>query len=135
MKWKGLPPKENEWLIESKLKHATDVMQDYLNELSNKGRPFASSRVGGPDSVSAQGDNAVSQDKTGSQGAEGGQGSPAVPRLFRSAAEAGLRSSSSVVQLAAVHVCQQWLAVATAGLSAFVRVCDCGMCIHILVVR
>ena len=63
--WKGLPPEENEWLTESKLKNATDVVQDYLNELSNKGRSAA--RVGRPDSVAAQGDDAVSQDKTHSR--------------------------------------------------------------------
>ena len=44
---------------------------------------------------------------------------------FRSAAGAGLGSSSGVVQLSALHVCQQWLAVTTPGLSAFVYdVCD-----------
>ena len=42
-----LVSEENEWLPESKLKNATDVVQDYLNELSNKGRPAA--RVGRPD--------------------------------------------------------------------------------------
>ena len=68
VQWKGLPPEENEWLTASKLKNATDVVQDYLEELSNKGRPAA--RVGRPDSALAQGDSAVNQDdKTDSQGA------------------------------------------------------------------
>ena len=66
VQWKGLHPEENECLTESKLKNATDVVQDYLNELSNKDRPAA--RVGRPDSVAAQGNNAVSQDNTDTQG-------------------------------------------------------------------
>ena len=66
MQWKGLPPDKIEWLTESKLKTATDVVQDHLNELSNKGRPAA--RGGRPDSIAAQGNVAVSQDKTDSQG-------------------------------------------------------------------
>ena len=58
VQWRGLPPEENEWLTASKLKNATDVVQDYLNELSNRGRQAA--RVGRPDSAAAQGGNAVS---------------------------------------------------------------------------
>ena len=58
MQWRGLPPEENEWLTASKLKNATDVVQDYLDELSNRGRQTA--RVGRPDRAAAQGDNAVS---------------------------------------------------------------------------
>ncbi len=58
MQWKGLPPAGNEWLTASKLKNATDVVQDYLDEPSNRGRQAA--RVGRPDSAAAQGDNAVS---------------------------------------------------------------------------
>lgn len=46
----------------------------------------------------------------------------AIQRLFRSTAEAGLGSSSSVVQLGALRICQQWLAVATPALSGFA--CD-----------
>jgi len=59
VQWKGLPPEENEWLTASKLKSATDVVQDYLDELSNRDRQAA--RVGRPDSAAAQGDNAVSK--------------------------------------------------------------------------
>jgi hypothetical protein len=59
VQWKGLPPEENEWLTASRLKNATDVVQDYLDELSNRDRQAA--RVGRPDSAAAQGDNAVSK--------------------------------------------------------------------------
>ena len=138
MQWKGLPPEEHEWLTGSKLKNATDVVQDHLNELSRKGRPAA--RVGGPDSVAAQADNAVSQDKTDSEGtllqsqssAEGAQGRPAILRLLRSAAEASLGSSVSVVPLAAMGVCP---AVATASLSGSVCLFVKVVCVHIYVVR
>ncbi len=41
-----------------KLKNATDVVQDYLDELSNRGKQAA--EVGRPDSAAAHGDNAVS---------------------------------------------------------------------------
>ena len=58
VQWRGLPPEENEWLTASKLKNATDVVQDYLNELSNRGRQAAT--VGRPDNAAAQGGNAVS---------------------------------------------------------------------------
>ena len=50
VQWSGLPPEENERLTAGKLKNATDVVQDYPNELSNRGRQVAA----------AQGDNAVS---------------------------------------------------------------------------
>jgi len=40
-----------------KLKNATDVVQDYLDELSNRGKQAA--EVGRPDSAAAHGDNAV----------------------------------------------------------------------------
>ena len=52
MSWKGLPPEENEWLTASKLQNAADVVQDYLTELSDRGRPAA--RVGKPDSAAVQ---------------------------------------------------------------------------------
>ena len=52
VQWKGLPPEENEWLTASKLKNAADVVQDYLDDLSNKSRPAA--RVGRPESAVAQ---------------------------------------------------------------------------------
>ena len=42
----------------SKLKDATDVVQDYLDELSNRARQAAG--AGRPDNAAAQGDNAVS---------------------------------------------------------------------------
>ena len=53
VQWKGLPPEENEWLTASKLKNATVVVQDYLDELRNRGRQAA--RVSRPDSAAAQG--------------------------------------------------------------------------------
>lgn len=52
VQWRGLPPEENEWLSASKLRNATDVLQDYLDELSKDSRPAA--RVGRPDSAVAQ---------------------------------------------------------------------------------
>ena len=58
VQWKGLPPAGSEWLTASKLKNATDVVQDYLDELSNRSRQAA--KVGRPDTAAAQGDNAVS---------------------------------------------------------------------------
>jgi hypothetical protein len=58
VQWKGLPPEDNEWLTASKLKDVTYVVQDCLDELSNRGRQAAG--VGRPDSAAAQGDNAVS---------------------------------------------------------------------------
>lgn len=58
MQWKGLPPKKNELLTASKLNNSTDVVQDYLNELDNRGRQAA--RVGKPDSAAARGDNTIS---------------------------------------------------------------------------
>ena len=59
VQWKGLPPEENEWLTASKLKNAADVVQDYLNELSNRGRPAA--RVGRPDGAAAEVDHAEAE--------------------------------------------------------------------------
>lgn len=52
----------NEWLTKSKLKNASDFVQDYLDELINKGRQAA--RVGRPDSAAAQADSAVSDSGT-----------------------------------------------------------------------
>ena len=59
VQWRGLPPEENEWLAAGKLGNAADVVQDYLTELHDKGRPAA--RVGRPDSAVSQVVEAVSQ--------------------------------------------------------------------------
>ena len=62
--------------------NAIDVVQDYLDELSNRGRPAA--RVGRPDSAAAHGDNAVgdsgntdSQDAVGAK-SKHGRGHPNI---------------------------------------------------------
>ena len=73
-------------------KNANDVVQDYLNELSSKGRPAA--RVGRPDSVAAQGNIAVSQNKTDSQGTAAekpkrGRGRPRKSGNFRAVQQRG----------------------------------------------
>ncbi|DBA74919.1 TPA: hypothetical protein ACH3X2_14289 [Trebouxia sp. C0005] len=52
VQWRGLPSIENQWLTASRLKNATDVVQAYLNGLSDKGR--AAARVGRPDGAAAQ---------------------------------------------------------------------------------
>ena len=49
----------NEWLTASKLENGTDIVQGYLDELSNRGMQAA--RVGMPVSAATQGDNAVNQ--------------------------------------------------------------------------
>ncbi len=59
VQWNGLPPEENEWLTASKLKNGTDIVQGYLDELSNRGMQAA--RVGMPVSAASQGDNAVNE--------------------------------------------------------------------------
>ena len=122
VQWKGLPPEENEWLTASKLKNAADVVQDYLDDLSNNSRPAA--RVGRPERLLLNpfrilqllilwyNSLKVAMQRH-SQGRDG-----VVPRrqmllvilLFRSAAEANLESSTSVLQCCT----QSWL---------FVRVC------------
>ena len=51
--------------MSGKLKSATDVVQDHLNELSNKSRPAAGVRR--LDIFAVQGHNAFSQDKTDNQ--------------------------------------------------------------------
>ena len=104
VQWRGLPPEENEWLTASKLKNATDVVQNYLNELSNRGRQAA--RVGRPDSAAAQGGNAVSASgNTDSQDAvvakpKHGRGRPRKTGITKPAQNRGRgpESSSSVVQ-------------------------------------
>ena len=98
-----LPPEENEWLTASKLKKATDVVQDYRGAEQWR----QTSCKGWPDSASAQGVNAVSQDdKTDSQGAAAekpkrGRDRPRKTGNTRNAQKRGrgrLVRSSSVVQ-------------------------------------
>ncbi|DBA94895.1 TPA: hypothetical protein ACH3X1_002428 [Trebouxia sp. C0004] len=96
--WPGSPP--------APVKNATDVVQDYLDELSNRGRQAA--RVGRPDIAAAQGDNAQSVTVAihtvrmhllqNPSLAEAAQGRLASLSLLRSATEAGPGCSSSVVQ-------------------------------------
>ena len=67
VQWRGLPLEENEWMTASKLKNAADVVQDYLDELKNKGRPAA--RMGRPDGAAneASGDAASGDAHSGRQ--------------------------------------------------------------------
>jgi len=93
VQWKGLPPEENECLTASKLKNATDVVQDYLDELSNRGRQAA--RVGRPGSAAAQGDSTVSDSgNTDSQDAvvakpKRGRGRPRMAGITKPAQKRG----------------------------------------------
>ena len=77
--------------------HDTDVVQNYLDKLSNLGRPAV--RVGKPDSVAAQGDNAASHDKTDSQGAaagkpKGGRGRLGINWQYKGCSEARQRQAN-----------------------------------------
>ena len=52
VRWRGLPPHEDEWLPVSKLRNAAESVQDYLDELHKQSRPAA--RVGRPESAVAK---------------------------------------------------------------------------------
>lgn len=121
VQWRGLPPRKHEWLTASKVQNASDVMQDYLDELSNRGRQAA--RVGRPDNAAAQGDNAVGDRgiQTVSQDAAAaklrrGRGCPRKTSIM-TCSEARRRPAQKAAAVLCSSSCHQCLAVAMAGLS------------------